>query len=102
MGTNGRSYMGEYRNDQKEGYGWFKWPDGSQYEGEWRDGKQHGTGTFLASSGEKNTGLWEGGRPLKDDKVKSAPAGNGDDPPSIKAQGNDPAQGSGGESAQSR
>merc|ERR1719161_2044364 len=64
--TNGRSYMGEYRNDQKEGYGWFKWPDGSQYEGEWRDGKQHGSGTFLSGLGEKTSGEWEAGRRVKD------------------------------------
>lgn len=24
----GRRYKGEYKNDKKEGYGEFKWPDG--------------------------------------------------------------------------
>ena len=38
--------MGDYKNDKKQGFGVFTWPDGRMYEGEWFDGKQHGKGTY--------------------------------------------------------
>jgi L1 cell adhesion molecule like protein len=35
----GRSYVGEYKNDKKEGIGMFTWPDGRIYNGQWKNGK---------------------------------------------------------------
>ena len=33
--ANGKIYEGEFKNDLKEGYGVFKWPDGRIYAGNW-------------------------------------------------------------------
>ena len=35
----GRTYNGDYLNDQKHGYGEFTWPDGRYYKGYWKEGK---------------------------------------------------------------
>ena len=40
----GRKYIGDYKDDKKEGYGEFYWPNGLVYKGQWQDGKQHGEG----------------------------------------------------------
>jgi hypothetical protein len=37
--NDGRQYIGEYREDKKEGKGIFLWPDGRKYDGEWSLGK---------------------------------------------------------------
>ena len=31
--SNGKTYEGEFKNDLKEGFGVFKWPDGRIYSG---------------------------------------------------------------------
>lgn len=33
--TDGRLYVGEYKNDVKHGMGTFTWADGRTYVGEW-------------------------------------------------------------------
>jgi hypothetical protein len=35
----GRSYVGEYQNDKKQGFGIYTWADGRKYEGKWKNGK---------------------------------------------------------------
>lgn len=37
--SDGRKYVGSYKNDKKDGNGVFTWPDGRKYEGNWKDGK---------------------------------------------------------------
>ena len=58
--TDGRKYIGEYKNDLKHGTGTFTWPDGRCYHGEWAEGKQHGEGIFM-KDGRKRKGRWEKG-----------------------------------------
>jgi len=43
---NGDIYEGEWKDDQKNGYGIYIHANGDVYEGEWRDGKRHGYGTY--------------------------------------------------------
>ena len=43
-GIDGCSHEGEFVDDLREGYGVYKWPDGSKYEGDWKSDKQHGKG----------------------------------------------------------
>ncbi|KAL7543309.1 hypothetical protein ACHAXR_012618 [Thalassiosira sp. AJA248-18] len=52
-------YDGEWRDNIQNGYGIFRWADGSIYEGSWRDGKRHGTsGILIASDGFRYEGSW--------------------------------------------
>lgn len=44
-------YDGNYKNDQKDGFGTFSWYDGSRYEGEWRSDERHGFGITKMPSG---------------------------------------------------
>jgi len=53
---NGSVYSGEWVNGKQEGKGLFEFPDGSKYEGEWKDHKMHGDGSFTDLNGNK----WEG------------------------------------------
>jgi hypothetical protein len=62
----GRVYMGEYKNDKKDGYGEFEWADGRKYKGNWKNGKQHGEGEFFPSNGKNwKKGIWENGKRIK-------------------------------------
>ena len=59
--SDGRKYVGEYKNDQKHGSGTFEWPDGRKYIGDWKDGKQHGEGIYI-KEGKNRKGIWEMGK----------------------------------------
>ena len=68
----GRKYKGEYKNDKKEGYGEFKWPDGRVllkfkqiYKGQWKNGKQHGVGVYIGESKAEKQGIWEEGKRIR-------------------------------------
>ena len=55
----GSIYDGEFRDNIQNGYGIFRWTDGSIYEGGWKDGKRHGTqGILVASDGFRYEGQW--------------------------------------------
>jgi len=63
--SNGKKFVGEYKNDKKEGYGVYIWPDGREYSGPWKAGKQDGIGKFKSKDGVTKTGLWEAGKRIK-------------------------------------
>ncbi|KAL7463250.1 hypothetical protein ACHAXS_003623 [Conticribra weissflogii] len=59
MLSNGSSYDGEWRENNMNGWGVFRWPDGSVYEGFWKEGRRHGaSGRLLASDGFRYEGAW--------------------------------------------
>ena len=37
--SDGRSFLGQYKDDKKDGFGIFRWPDGRKYEGQWLNGR---------------------------------------------------------------
>ncbi len=89
---NGKRYVGEYKNDKKEGTGTYTWPDGREYSGPWKDGKQHGTGKFKSKSGVVKTGVWDCGKRVKwinvinsDGTTQPADEGAGDDSDMVPA-----------------
>mmetsp|Transcript_7435 Transcript_7435/g.16849 ORF Transcript_7435/g.16849 Transcript_7435/m.16849 type:complete len:1166 (-) Transcript_7435:911-4408(-) len=56
----GSIYDGEFRDNIQNGYGIFRWTDNSIYEGPWRDGKRHGAhGILVASDGFRYEGSWQ-------------------------------------------
>ena len=56
------SYIGQWNNSKKNGYGIEIWKNGSLYKGEFLNGKKHGTGTYIWSNGTTYTGSWEKNR----------------------------------------
>jgi len=59
----GNKYVGEYKNDKRNGQGTFTFPkSGNKYVGEFKNDKRNGQGTFTCDSGSKYIGEW------KDDK----------------------------------
>ena len=59
------SYEGKVnRAGQKDGYGIYRWIDGSIFEGEYQDDLRHGKGRFLWSNGESFEGDY-----LKDERT---------------------------------
>ena len=57
--ASGNIYKGEYREDERDGYGEMYWTDGSCYQGEWIRGIQHGYGKMIFPDGTKKEGYFE-------------------------------------------
>jgi len=67
--SQGASYHGEWKGDQKTGYGIQTYPNGNKYEGQWENGKRSGEGVLwirVGKTGTKLRKLFVGG--WKDDK----------------------------------
>ncbi len=60
--TNGRKYVGEYKDGKFHGQGTYTWASGEKYVGEFKGNKFHGQGTYTWASGDKYVGEY------KDDK----------------------------------
>ncbi|SPQ94933.1 MORN repeat-containing protein 3 [Plasmodiophora brassicae] len=41
------SYIGDWKDNQRNGFGVQIWPNGCKYEGEWLAGRRHGKGTYF-------------------------------------------------------
>ena len=54
--TDGRKYVGEWKDDKQHGQGTSTWPDGQKYVGEYKDGKKHGQATHTWPNGEEYVG----------------------------------------------
>jgi|TARA_B110001454_G_scaffold82620_1_gene79386 hypothetical protein len=59
--TDGRKYVGEWKDGKFNGQGTFTYTDGSTYVGEHTDWERTGQGTFTSSDGEKYVGEWKDG-----------------------------------------
>lgn len=53
------TYMGEWNNDKRSGYGISERSDGLKYEGEWYANKKYGYGVTTFSNGEKEEGKYK-------------------------------------------
>ena len=59
--SDGRSYQGEYKDDKKEGFGIYKWADGRACECFWKEGKQDGGGKWINVDNNMKFGQWVNG-----------------------------------------
>lgn len=53
------TYMGEWKNDKRTGFGVSERSDGLKYEGEWYNNKKYGYGVTTFSNGEKEEGKYK-------------------------------------------
>jgi S1-C subfamily serine protease len=60
--ANGDKYVGESKDDKQNGQGTYTYADGNRYVGEFKDGKQNGQGTLTYANGNRYVGEY------KDDK----------------------------------
>src|SRR5215472_6517344 len=54
----GSRYVGEFRDNKKNGQGTLTFANGDKYVGAWSDGKENGQGTYTFSDGDKYVGDW--------------------------------------------
>lgn len=59
-------------NDQKNGKGTMRWPDGYSYTGSWKSGKQHGSGVVTKPNGEQMKAEFKEGRQVEKTDAKAA------------------------------
>lgn len=53
------SYMGEWKNDKRSGFGISERSDGLKYEGEWFNNKKYGYGVTTFKDGTKEEGKYK-------------------------------------------
>jgi hypothetical protein len=59
---NTESYTGEFVDDQYQGEGVYRWPDGRRYEGEFYANDKHGRGRFYYEAGTSLPQVWRYGK----------------------------------------
>uniref|UniRef100_A0A673K189 Junctophilin-1-like n=1 Tax=Sinocyclocheilus rhinocerous TaxID=307959 RepID=A0A673K189_9TELE len=57
--TTTESYMGEWKNDKRNGFGVSERSNGMKYEGEWINNKRHGYGCTIFPDGTKEEGKYK-------------------------------------------
>ncbi|MDC1061754.1 hypothetical protein OAQ23_03120 [Hellea sp.] len=57
--ANGDKYIGEFKDDNMHGQGILTYADGHKYIGKWKDNKINGQGTFTYANGDKYIGEWK-------------------------------------------
>uniref|UniRef100_A0A3B4H5J1 Junctophilin 1b n=1 Tax=Pundamilia nyererei TaxID=303518 RepID=A0A3B4H5J1_9CICH len=78
--TTTESYVGEWKNDKRSGFGISERSNGMKYEGEWLNNKRHGYGCTIFPNGTKEEGKYKNNMlirgirkqlfPLKNTKTK--------------------------------
>jgi len=59
-GTTGAKYVGEFKNDVRNGYGTYYYPDGTRYEGDWENNDRNGFGKYFSANGSlEYSGNWK-------------------------------------------
>jgi hypothetical protein len=58
-------YIGEFKNNKKDGLGKFVWFDGRIYEGKFKDDMIHGNGKMIISKNNIINGIWNKGELIK-------------------------------------
>jgi hypothetical protein len=58
----GASYVGEFKENKRNGQGTYIFPNGNKYVGEFRDDQMNGQGTLYLATGAKYSGGWKNGK----------------------------------------
>jgi len=55
----GNKYVGQWKDNQKNGQGSFTFADGEKYVGQYKDNKKNGQGTYTFANGDKYVGQFK-------------------------------------------
>ncbi|MGE4290778.1 MAG: MORN repeat-containing protein [Desulfovibrio sp.] len=61
--TRGHKYTGEFKDNHREGYGTYEFPNGDQYTGEFVQGSMEGQGVYKYANGDRYKGGFRGNLP---------------------------------------
>ena len=62
----GSVYVGQFKDNQRDGHGIWTTCDGHRYEGQWKNGKPHGEGIQFHENGNLHyEGQWKNGKRIK-------------------------------------
>merc|ERR1712050_416239 len=61
IATDGRLFMGMWRQSAMHGVGKYVWPDGKEYSGQYWFDKKDGFGILKDNNGEVSPGFWSQG-----------------------------------------
>ena len=64
--NNGDKYVGEYKDDERNGQGTYTWNNGNKYVGEFKDSKRNGQGTYTYANGTIKRGYYLKGEYVPD------------------------------------
>ena len=59
-----KKYIGFYKEDKREGFGIYYWPNNGIFIGLWKEGKQNGVGKYIKDDLVKY-GIWKSGKKEK-------------------------------------
>jgi len=59
--ADGNKYVGQFKDDKRNGQGTFTFANGNKYVGQFKDGEKNGQGTFTWSDGDKFVGQFKDG-----------------------------------------
>jgi len=59
--SSGNKYVGEFKDNKRNGKGTFTFASGNKYVGEFKNNKRHGQGTYTYADGTIESGIWENG-----------------------------------------
>ena len=59
--NDGERFVGNFKNDKREGYGIYYFSNGDIYEGNWKNGKKEGFGVDYYTDGDKYEGRFKNG-----------------------------------------
>ena len=59
---NGQTYTGQFKNDRRDGYGHSKWESGSIHYGQWKEEKMEGYGYYKWAFGDEYDGEFKNGK----------------------------------------
>ena len=60
--ANKEEYVGEWKDNKKNGQGTLTWPDGEKYIGEFKDDKPNGKGTLIYTNQDRFVGDFKDGK----------------------------------------
>ena len=52
-------YWGQWKNNKRNGFGTFRWPNGMFFEGMWKDNMRNGRGIIYNPNGQRLEGYWK-------------------------------------------